>query len=449
VLADQVHPAWRKGPHVLHARRYSGTRNAAGLEQTMGAMKEPHFSGLLIVIAVGFAAPFLLGLAPRVRLPSVVFEIVAGIVIGPSVLGWVEIDDTISVLALMGLAILLFLAGLEIDFSRLRGPLLRLALLGWAISFVIAVVVSMLLKAAGLVQTPLLVAIILCATSLGVIIPVLKDVGELTSKFGQLVLAAASIADFGAVILLSFFFSGEGGPGSTAVLIGIFVVLLGVTFFVVKGAERSGRVEEDLLRLQDSSAQIRVRAAMVLMVAFVALAEGLGLEVILGSFAAGGLLSLLDQDRRMTHANFRVKLEAIGFGLFIPVFFVTSGVRFDLSALLNHPSNLVKVPIFLAGLLAVRALPAIVYRGFVGGRRAAIAGVLQATSLPFIVAATAIGQGLDLMGAAEASALIAAGLLSVLIFPVTGLSLLKRAMKDEGAPAPEPAGTEPSPQLAM
>src|ERR671933_541672 len=187
-------------------------------------MKEPGFSGLLIVVAVGFGAPFLLGLAPRLRLPSVVFEIVAGIVIGPSVLGWVKIDDTISVLALMGLAILLFLAGLEIDFSRLRGRLL---------------------------ETPLLVAIILCATSLGVIIPVLKDVGELNSKFGQLILAAASSADFGAVILLSFFFSGEGGPGSTAILLGAFVALLAVAFFVVREAEDSKRVEGDLLRPQE------------------------------------------------------------------------------------------------------------------------------------------------------------------------------------------------------
>ena len=412
-------------------------------------MEEPSFSNLVIVMAVAFAAPFLLGLAPRLRLPSVVLEIVAGIVVGPSVFGWVEVDDTISVLALIGLAILLFLAGLEIDFDRLRGRLLRLALLGWGLSFAIAVVVSLLLKGVGLVETPVLVAIILCATSLGVIIPVLKDVGELTTKFGQLVLAAASIADFGAVILLSFFFSGEGGPGSTAILLAAFVALLGVTFIVVRRAERSRRVEDDLLRLQDSSAQIRVRAAMASMVAFVALAEGLGLEVILGSFAAGALLSLLDRDQRMTHPSFRTKLEAIGFGFLIPVFFVTSGIRFDLDALLDDPSNLAMVPIFLAALLVVRGLPAFVYRRFVGGRRATIAGILQGTSLPFIVAATAIGQDLGLMDAAEASALIAAGLLSVLIFPISGLGLLRRAMKDEGRPAPEPAATEPSPQVAM
>ena len=391
-------------------------------------MEELGFSGLLIVVAVAFAAPFLLGLVPQLRLPSVVFEIVAGILIGPSVLGWVEVDQTIEVLSLIGLAYLLFLAGLEIDFGQLRGRLLRLAALGWVISFTIAVAVGFGLELAGLVNTPLLVAIILSATSLGVIIPVLADVGELDTRFGQLVLAAATIADFGGVILLSLFFSGESGPGSTAVLLALFAGLLIVTFVVIRTAERSRRVEDDLLRLQDSSAQIRVRAAMVLMVAFVALAEGLGLELILGSFAAGALLGLLDQDKRLTHPNFRTKLEAIGFGFFIPIFFVTVGIRFDLQALLDDPANLAMVPIFLAALLVVRGLPALAYRRFVGARRATIAGVLQATSLPFIVAAVAIGMDLGAIDAAEGSALIAAGLLSVLIFPFTGLALLKREM---------------------
>lgn len=411
-------------------------------------MEEPSFDGLLVVMIVAFAAPFLLGLAPRLRLPSVVFEIVAGIVIGPSVLGWVEVDSTIEVLSLFGLAYLLFLAGLEIDFDRLRGRLVKLAALGWILSFAISVVVALGLKGLDLIETPLLVAIILCATSLGVIIPVLKDVGELGSRFGQLVLAAASLADFGAIILLSLFFSGEGGAGSTAVLLGVFAGLLAVTFVVVRGAERSRRVEDDLVRLQDSSAQIRVRAAMVLMVAFVALAEGLGLEVILGSFAAGALVALLDRDQLMTHPHFREKLEAIGFGLFIPVFFITSGIRFDLDALLNDPANLAMVPIFLAALLAVRGLPAIAYRRYLGGPRATVAGILQATSLPFIVAATTIGQDLGLMDAAEASALIAAGLLSVLIFPATGLSLLRGTMRSENKPVPEPA-PRPSPGMTM
>jgi Kef-type K+ transport system membrane component KefB len=385
---------------------------------------QPSFDDLLIVVAIAFAAPFVLGLFPSVRLPSVVLEIVAGILIGPAVLGWVSVDQTVSVMSTIGLAFLLFLAGLEIEFSKLRGQVLRLAVIGFGVSLAIAVTTGFALKAAGVVQTPLLVAIILSATSLGVIIPVLKDAGEISSRFGQLVVAAGSIADFGAIILLSAFFSGEGGTGSTLLLIGSLFGIAAAVYFVVRGAERSRAVMGDLTRLQDTTAQIRVRGAVVLLIGFAAIAEQFGLEAILGAFAAGAVLTLVDQDRRMTHPLFRTKLEAIGFGFFVPVFFVASGVKFDLNALLDHPSNLVKVPVFLAALLVVRGLPALVYRGVLGQRRTIIAGVLQATSLPFIVAATTIGMDLNLMGSAEASALIAAGLLSVLLFPLTGLTLL-------------------------
>src|SRR4051794_8860314 len=177
-------------------------------------MTDLQFGGLLLVVTVAFAAPFLLGLAPRLRLPSVVVEIVAGILIGPSVLGWVHVDDPIAVLALIGLAFLLFLAGLEIEFEHLRGRVLKLAFGGWIVSFAIAVATGLVLKAAGLVDSPLLVAIILAATSLGIIIPVLKDAGEISTTFGQLVVAAGTIADFGGVILLSLFFFREGGGGA-------------------------------------------------------------------------------------------------------------------------------------------------------------------------------------------------------------------------------------------
>src|SRR4051812_15306805 len=391
---------------------------------------QPSFDSLLVVVAIAFAAPFVLGLFPSVRLPSPVLEIVAGIIVGPAVLGWAHNDQTVAVMATIGLSFLLFLAGLEIEFEKLRGQVLRLTALGFAISFAIAVASGFVLRGAGIVQTPLLVGIILCATSLGVIIPVLKDAGEISSKFGQLVVAAGSIADFGAIILLSAFFSGEGGTGATLVLIGSLFGIAAAVYMFVRGAERSRAVMGALLRLQDTTAQIRVRAAVVLMIGFAALAEQFGLEAILGAFAAGAVLTLVDQDRQMTHPLFRTKLEAIGFGFFVPVFFVATGLRFDLNALLDHPSNLVKVPIFLGALLLVRGLPAIVYRSAIDRRHVAIAGILQATSLPFIVAATTIGVDMGLMGSAEQSALIAAGLLSVLLFPLIGLTLLKRA----GAP---------------
>ena len=216
-----------------------------------------------------------------------VLEIVAGIVIGPAVLGLVEVDVVIEVLAVMGLAFLLFLAGLEIDFNRLRGRQLRLAGGGFLLSFALAVVVGFALSAADLVDTPLLVAIILCATSLGVIVPVLTDAGEIGSSFGQFVVAAGSIADFGAIILLSIFFTGRGrrgldpaaaGPDPRAGRRGLL--------HPCAGAERSKAITSDLVRLQDTTAQIRVRGAVVLMIGFVALAEAFGLEAILGAFAA-------------------------------------------------------------------------------------------------------------------------------------------------------------------
>jgi Kef-type K+ transport system membrane component KefB len=288
-------------------------------------------------------------------------------------------------------------------------------------------------------------AIVLVSTSLGVVVPVLKDSDEIGSDFGQLVIAAASIADFGAIILLTLFFSGEASTGTSTklILLGGFVLTAGALAFALARAEHSMRISRVLVRLQDTTAQIRVRGAFVLLIGFAALAEQLGLETILGAFAAGALLSLIDRDEGMTHPEFRIKLEAAGFGIFIPIFFVTSGVRFDLDALFASADTLLRVPVFLLALLAVRGLPALLYRGAIGARKTVVAGLLQATSLPFIVAATMIGQDLGVISGASSAAFIAAGLLSVVVFPVTGLALLRR----DGDPESEP--TRPTPATAV
>jgi len=387
---------------------------------------ELHFTNLLIVVAAGFAAPFALGFFPKVRLPAIVFELVLGILLGPAVLGWVSVDEPVAVMSLIGLAVLLFLAGIEIEFDKLRGKVLKATLLGFVLSFGIAVVLGLILKQAGLVKQPIFLAVLLCATSLGVLVPVLKDAGQINSTFGQLVIAAGSIADFGAVILLSLLFSRESGSTTTKVilLVGLFVMaaLIGLA---VAGVQHSARVRMVLSRLQDTTAQIRVRAAFLLLIGFVALAGKLGLEVILGAFIAGAIVSLIDRDREMTHPLFRRKLEAVGFGVFIPIFFVTSGVKYDLDALTSSGSTLARVPIFLAALLIARGLPALLYARLIPRRQVLIAGLMQGTSLPFIVAGTAIGQELGLISAGSSAALIAAGLLSVLIFPALSLALLR------------------------
>lgn len=390
-------------------------------------MPNVSFSGLLIVAIVAFLAPLLLALTPARRLPEIVLEIVAGIVIGPSVLGWVKIDLPISILSVLGLAFLLFLAGLEVELERLRGRLLAFVGSAFLLSFGLALLVGYGLYLAGQVISPLLIAIILVATGLGIVIPVLKDAGESASDFGQLVIAGAMFAEFGSIILLTLFFSREATSVATKlVLLGGFALLAAGFAFVVLRLQRSKRIAAAMLRLQDTTAQIRVRGAFMLLVAFVALTTVLGLETILGAFIAGVILRLVDGDRMMTHPQFRQKLEAIGFGVFIPVFFVTSGIRFDLAALFSSPATILRVPIFLAALLLVRGVPALLYRPLVGSRRSVVAGLLQATSLSFIVAASQIGLELGLITKATGAALIAAGLLSVLIFPLLALTILRR-----------------------
>jgi Kef-type K+ transport system membrane component KefB len=398
-------------------------------------MPEVSFTGLLIVVAVGFAAPLLLGMFPRLRLPSVVLEIVAGIVIGPSILGWVERDVAIDILGLVGLGFLLFLAGLEVELDRFRGRFLQRSVLALALSFALSLLAGFGLYAAGLVETPLFVAIILLATSLGLVVPVLKDTGESGSAFGQLAIAAAALADFAAVILLSLFFARAPiGTGAQLVLLGSFVAVVAGVGFGLARAGRSRAVSGALLRLQDTTAQIRVRGAVVLMIGLVALAQVLGLEVILGAFMAGALLKVVDRDLMMTHPHFHLKLEAIGFGFLIPVFFVASGLSFELAALFESVSAAVRIPVFLLGLLLVRGLPALLYRRDIGARRTLAAGLLQATSLPFIVAAAQIGMELEVISPATGAALVAAGLLSVLIFPLVALTVLRGGGQAEPAP---------------
>lgn len=402
----------------------------------MTAMPELSFSNLLWVCAIAFLVPLLLGFFPGVRIPAVVLEIVAGIVVGPSVLGWVEADQAVQVLAVLGLAFLLFVAGLEVELDRLRGRSLRIASAGFGLTFALALGASLLLDVAGLVESPLLVAVILSATSLGVVVPVLKDAGEAGSEFGQLVIASSSIADFGAVIMLTLLFSGEAaGAGAKLLLLGGIVMLAAVVGVGLARAGRAVRVSAVLRRLQDTTAQIRVRGAVVLLVGFVAVAERLGLETILGAFLAGAILSIVDRDRLMTHEHFRLKVEALSFGFLVPVFFVASGLRFDLGALFDSPSSVIRIPLFLAALLVARGIPALLYRPAVGSRKTVAAALLQATSLPFIVAAAQIGMELGLMEAATGAALIAAGLLSVLALPAAALFVLQPAPAATAAPS--------------
>lgn len=404
-------------------------------------MPDVEFTNLLVVVVIALIAPLTLGLAPRLRLPAVVLEIVAGIVVGPQVLDWVEVDLPVSIVSLLGLAFLLFLAGLEIDVHQLRGRVLHLALLGYVATLALGIAVGTALDAVDWVGSPGLVAVALSATSLGLVVPVLKDAGRVESRLGQTVVAAASVADFAAIVLLSLFFSAsDTSTGSRLVLLLSFAALIAATAVAATLFSRSKRLTMTLTSLQDTTAQIRVRAAVVLLVAFVALAEEFGLESILGAFMAGAVVGLVDRDSA-SHPNFRIKLEAIGYGFLIPVFFVSSGMRLDLGGLMDDPAALARVPVFVLALLVVRGLPALLFRGFLDRRSVIVAGLLQATSLPFVVTATQIGVLTGRMSGVTAAALVCAGLVSVMVFPAISLLLLRAPQEDQpksGAPAPPP-----------
>jgi Kef-type K+ transport system membrane component KefB len=399
-----------------------------------------NFDNLVAVLAVAAAVPLILAAVPRVPVPGPVLEIVAGIVLGPAVLGLVQPDQAVRLVSTIGLAFLLFLAGLEIDVRHFRGPRARLTGLALGLSALLALITGIALHAAGIAESPLLAGIILIATSLGLIIPVLEDAGAAGRPAGQFAIAGASLGEVSSVVLLSLFFSGRATAiGPRLLLLSLLGVLAVLVVTATLRIERSMRITRTLTRLAGTSAQIRIRLSMLLVAGLGAVAARLGFEAILGAFIAGAILRLVDADTEHKHPLFRPKLDAIGYGFLIPVFFVTSGLTFNLPVLLSSAATVLRVPLFLLALLAVRALPAVLYRSALASiREAAAVGLLQATSLPFIVAATTIGLQLHAIRPANAAALVAAGLFSVILFPAISLQLL-RSSAEGPSTAPDQA----------
>jgi Kef-type K+ transport system membrane component KefB len=394
------------------------------------------FTELLWISLVAFTAPLVVTLVPRLRVPAIVLEIVGGIIIGPQLLDVVRPDVHVELMSSIGLAFLLFLAGLEVDLARLRGPLAGLAVRAFVVSMGLALVVAYVLNLLGTDEDPLLLAIIFVATSLGVLVPVLKDTGEITSEFGQLIFIAGSLAEFGSILLLSLFFSKESSsPGASLLLLIGFGVVIAAGSVLMGRAWHSHWLARQMARLEETSSQLRVRGAVTIMFAFVAMANHLGLEAILGSFIAGALVRVLDRSDAIVSAELRLKLEAIGFGFVVPFFFVTTGMKLDVNALFGSWSAGKEIVFFLVALIIVRGLPAVLYRARFGARRCYVAGLMQATSLTFIVVAAHVGHQLGKIDAATEAALVTAGLLSVLVFPALALALSGRP--DVPMPTPE------------
>lgn len=396
---------------------------------------EVSYAGLLVVGMVAVAAPLIATIAQKLRLPSPAIEILLGILVGPQVLDWVAADDVVvDVVSSLGVAFLLFLAGLELDLNAMRdrrGPVLG----SYAITLVLAVPVAVGLGAIDLHDEPAFLAVALIATSLGLVVPILRDTRQLETTFGQTVLGNSSLGEFVSILFLSLFFSTQGtSPRAQSVLLGVFVATVVVAALALTRAGRSISLSRTVLRLEDTSAQLGVRVAMALLLLFVALSGDLGLEVVLGSFVAGALLRMVDPEARFTHDRFMVKVEGLGYGFLIPAFFVATGIDFDVEALFAEPQGIVLLPCLVLGLLVVRGLPALWYRREMGTRRAAAAGLLQATSLSFLVVAASVGTEIGTIDSDTAAALVGAGLVSAVLFPPVALALLGRS---RGAGMPE------------
>jgi Kef-type K+ transport system membrane component KefB len=394
------------------------------------------FNSVLIIAGIAVLVPVVLGLLPRLPVPGPVLEVIAGIVVGPSVLGWVRVDAPVQVLSDLGLGMLLFLAGLELDVERLRGPLARLAGVAFAVSAVLGLLCAAVFWLAGQAHQPLLLAIMLMSTSAGLLLPLLKDAGEEDTSFGQLVMTAAALAEIVPIMLLSLFFSAASKTvEDQLVSLAIFLVLVVLIGLALARVRRLPGLDRLLNRLADTSAQLRVRAALTLALGCGVLAYRFGFASILGAFAAGLLVKLIEISGRDPNPQFQIKLEGIGFGFLIPIFFIATGVSFQLKALLTNPVALAEVPLFLLALLIVRGLPALLYRRTTGTRHAQAAGLLQATTLTFIIVATQIGLTTGKITPTAAASLLAAGLLSAALFPAGAQRLLSR-VPDQGKSQP-------------
>ncbi len=397
-------------------------------------MVEVDAASFLVIVAVASLAGLTSALLQkRIAIPVVVLELLLGIVVGPDVLGLAMSDSFTDFFSNLGLGMLFFFAGYEIDFKRIQGQPLRLALLGWLLSLAIAYTVGGLLAWAGIVLSLLYTGSALATTAIGTLIPVLRDAGELPTRFGTFLLAAGAIGEFGPILLVTLVLAGGQPVEEAAILVAFVAIAVVVAVIAVRSTFLGWPLME---RTLEASSQVAIRLSVLLIFSLVALAYELGLDLLLGGFVAGLITRMALQGREVE--LFESKLTAVGYGFFIPFFFIVSGVKFDLDALLSSPETLYKLPLFLVLFFLVRGGPALLlYRGVLKERRDRLAlGFYSATELPLVVAITTIAVDGGHMRSSTAASLVGAAMLSTFAFPLVAMSLRKGR-----------AGTDLEPQL--
>ncbi len=391
--------------------------------------------GTLVLIGLAAVlAPILSELTGRLAIPEIVIQIGLGILIGPYVLDLAHVNSTVTGLADLGLTYLIFMAGYELNLQQIKGQPLRLAAIGWGVSLVIGLGAAFALVSVGVARDTVVVGLALTTTALGTLVPMLRDAGVMDTKFGSQIAAIGTVGEFGPIVAVALLLT-KKDPLLTSLLLVAFIVVAVVTVLFAARAQPT-RLASLLERHLDSSAQLPVRISLLLVVLLVLLAETLGLDVLLGAFTAGIVVRLFSASGESE--AIKAKLEAIGFGFLIPIFFVVSGINFDLHVFINEPTDLWRVPVFLALMLVARGVPVyLLYRKVLTPPEWFPMALLSATGLPLIVVITSIALAAGRMLEVNAASLVAAGMLSVMLFPALGL--LRLGGKKGVATEPEAA----------
>jgi Kef-type K+ transport system membrane component KefB len=409
----------------------------------------------VLILAAAFVAPFLSDHLNRwVAIPSVVLELLLGVLIGPVVLGWAKQGEVVTAISDLGLSMLMFLAGYEIDFGRIRGRPLRLAVTGWLISLAAG-----LILATGVVfwldgsspddlvahhsAAALVIGLAITTTALGTILPPVRDAGLLPTPLGGRVLAIGALGEFGPIVAVALLLTTDN-PARTALLLVGFVALAlaGLWLATRKRPPRLARMVSATL---NTSAQVAVRLAMLVVVFMLWVALKLGLDALVGAFSAGVIVkAFLGKGSHEEAHVVESKLEGIGFGFLVPFFFVMSGVKLDLKSLAASPAAIATIPVFLVLFLLIRGIPTLVLHRcdqLARAGRNALA-LFASTQLPMVVVITNIGIQTGAIKTSTAAALVTSGMLSVLIFPLIALRLAGSPGPSAAVPAPAPAPAE-------
>jgi len=390
-----------------------------------------------VVMVAAIAAITVALLPKRMAPPVVVLELVLGIVIGPHVLQLAHTDDFVEFFSNLGLGMLFYFAGYEIDFQRIKGRPLVLGAWAWVISVGLAFGIGGVLAGLGIIVSFLYTGAAMATTAIGTLIPILRDNGELKTRFGTYLLAAGGAGEFGPILLVTLFFSTQSALHESAILVAFVLLAIAIALLSVRLAWQGWPALE---RTFEASSQLAVRVTVVLVFGLVLLASDLGLDVLLGGFVAGMITRMALKGHEL--AVFESKLTAVGFGFFVPFFFVTSGIAFNLDAL-GSAEAIAKLALFFVLFLVVRGAPMLLlYRSEMDLRNRAALAFYSATELPLVVAITTIAVDAGHMRSSTAAGLVGAAMLSTLVYPFVGMALRKEAL-DQEAEQPEPTGPFP------